>query len=112
MLLNQWIEELMDWDPAQLYYFFKDNSDGHWCIYLRWDGQRGDEPWESELIRCDENWDFRWDSPDTISLLKEKDHVPGTVVGYYYDKEYPYLQQRILEIMKDRFPDLEFPNNK
>jgi len=64
------------------------------------------------LDRCDENWGFRWDSPDTIDLLKEKEHTPGTVTGYYYDEEYPSLQAKVLELVKAKIPTLEFPNNQ
>ena len=67
----------MPWSPAQLYYYFEDADGVRWCIYLRWDGQRGDEPWTAELMRCDENWDFCWDSPDNVNLLEEKNHKPG-----------------------------------
>ena len=110
MILNQWNKN-HHWCPAQLYYYFEDADGGRWCIYLCWDGQRGDERWFADLVRCDENWDFRWDSPDSENLLEEKNHYPGIVTGYYYDEEYPFLQQKVLEMMKERFPDLEFPNN-
>ena len=110
MKLNQW-SQITHWCPAQLFYYFEDVDGGHWCICLRWDGQRGDEPWSAELVRCYENWDFSWDSPDNVNLLEEKKHNSGVVTGYYYDEEYPFLQQRVLEMMKERFPGLEFPNN-
>lgn len=110
MTLNHW-NKITHWCPAQLFYYFEDADAGHWCIYLRWNGQRGDEPWSTELVRCDENWNFRWDSPDTIDLLKEKEHTPGTVTGYYYDEEYPFLQAKVLELVREMFPALEFPNN-
>lgn len=110
MTLNHW-NKITHWCPAQLFYYFEDADAGHWCIYLRWNGQRGDEPWSAELVRCDENWNFRWDSPDTIVLLKEKEHTPGTVTGCYYDEEYPFLQTKVLELVREMFPALEFPNN-
>ena len=109
IVLNQWIDELMPWCPAQLYYYFEDADGGRWCIYLCWDGQRGDEPWSAELVRCDENWDFCWDSPDNVNLLAEKNHKPGVVNGYYYDKEYPFLMKKVLEIVRTRFPTIFFP---
>ncbi len=106
--LNKW-EKFSHWCPAQMFYYFQDNDGGRWCIYLRWDGQRGDEPWQAELCKCTVDWDFsRHFNP--IDLLKEKEHVPGVVHGYYYDEEYPFLQEKVLEMMKDRFPGLEFPN--
>lgn len=110
IILNQWNKNT-HWCPAQLFYYFEDADAGNWCIYLRWDGQRGDEPWSAELVRCDENWNFRWDSPDTVDLLKEKEHTPGTVTGYYYDEEYPFLQTKVLELVREMFPALELPNN-
>ncbi len=111
MILNQWTK-ITHWCPAQLFYYFKDADSGHWCIYLRWDGQRGDEPWTAELMRCNENWEFCWDSPDNVNLLEEKSHTPGTVTGYYYDKEYQFLQDKVLDLVKERFPDLEFPQKQ
>ncbi len=100
MILNQWIEDLGNWCPAQIYYYFEDNECGRWCIYLRWSGERGDEPWSAEFVRCDEAWNFLWDSPDNINLLKETEHTPGTVIGYYYDKEYPFLEEETLRRVK------------
>ena len=38
--------------------------------------------------------------------------VPGVVTGYYYDEEYPFLMEKVLELMKERFPDLDFPDNR
>ena len=106
--LNSWQKDLTHWCPAQMYYYFMDSSGGKWCIYLRWSGERGDEPWSAELVRCDADWDFLWDSPDTVNLLEEKEHTPGIVTGYYYDEEYPFLQEKVLEMMKERFPGLDF----
>lgn len=94
--LNQWIEHLSHWCPAQIFYHLKDNDGGNWLIYLRWDGQRGDEPWSAELQRCNEKWEHVPDSP-AINLLEEKDHTPGIVKGYYYDEEYPFLEEKALE---------------
>lgn len=112
MTLNKWIMELEPWRPAQIYYFFRDKEDRKWSIYLRWDGHRDDEPWTAELFPCDVDWEYRWDSPDRIDLLKEKHHTPGTVTGYYYDMEYPYLMEKVLEFMKERFPGIDFPDNR
>ena len=50
---------------------------------------------------------FRWDSPDTVDLLKEKEHTPGTVIGYYYDEEYPFLMEREFEIVREMKPELK-----
>lgn len=109
IILNRW-NKIAHWSPAQLCYYFLDANGGRWCIYLRWDGKRGDEPWSAELVRCDKDWILRFDHPDTVDLLKENEHVPGTVVGYYLDMEYPLLQVKVLEIVKKRFPNLDFPN--
>ena len=104
--LNQWDVQLRHWCPAQIYYYFVDADGGRWCIYLRW---RHEDPWTAELVRCDENWEFLWDSPDTVNLLEEKEHTPGIITRYYTDDEYPFLQQRVLEIIKNLFPGLVFP---
>ena len=65
------------------------------------------EPWSAELDRCDENWEHIPDSPDYVNLLEEKDHTPGTVKGYYYDDEYPFLMERVLEIVREMKPELK-----
>lgn len=70
MILNQWIER------------------------LRW---RHDDPWTAELVRCDMNWEFDWNSPDNVDLLEEKEHTPGVITGYYKDDEYPFLEERMLK---------------
>lgn len=94
MKQNQWIEDLRHWCPAQIYYYFEDEEGCRWCIYLRW---RHDDPWTAELVRCDENWNFCWESPDNIDLLKETEHTPGIVTGYYRDEEYSYLEEYVLK---------------
>ncbi len=97
---NQWIEELDYWCPAQIYYYFEDDEGGRWCIYLRW---RWDDPWTAELVRCDDKWNFCWDSPDNIDLLKETEHTPGTVTGYFLDDEYRYLEEEVLQKVRIMF---------
>ena len=109
IILNRW-NKITHRSQAQLCYYFLDADGGRWCIYLRRDGKKGDEPWSAELVRCDKDWVLRFDHPDTVDLLKENEHVPGTVVGYYLDKEYPLLQVKALELVKKRFPDLDFPD--
>ncbi len=44
--------------------------------------------------------------PDTIDLLKETKHTPGTVTGYYYDEEYPFLEEEALRRVKRYLPKL------
>ena len=69
--LEKWILDITHWCPAQISYYFKDNEGGNWLIYLRGDGQRGDEPWSAELLRCDESWKHIPDCPDNVNLLEE-----------------------------------------
>lgn len=109
--LNKWEQDLTHWCPAQMYYYFLDSDEGKWCIYLRWDGQRGDEPWQAELFQCDDDWEFKWDC-ERVDLLEEKEHTPGIVTGFYRDEEYPFLMEKVLELVKERFPNLNFPNNQ
>ena len=111
MELNKWEKHLTHWNPAQIYYYFQDLDGEKWCIYLRWDGHRGDEPWQAELYQCDNNWKFKGDGKET-NLLEEKEHTPGIVTGFYRDEEYPFLMIKALELAKERFPDLDFPNNQ
>lgn len=110
IVLNKWVGDLCCWILAQFYYYFRDSEAERWCIYLRWDGMRGDEPWDAELYHCDKDWE--WDDDKPVKILKEKNHVPGIVTGYYYRDEYPSLMVKALELMRERFPGLEFPNNQ
>ena len=98
--LNQWDIDL-NWCPSQIYYYFKDAVGDNWCIYLRW---RWQDPWTAELVRCDEEWEFLWNSPETVDLLAEENHVPGTVAGYYRDEEYRELMDNVLEIVRNLSP--------
>ena len=92
---NEFLEELL-WCPSQIYYYFQDKSEKIWCLYLRW---RHDDPWTSELIPCDKNFEFldcsKW---ETISTSKD-----------YKDFEYKDLEKEVLEIIKKKFPDTNFP---
>lgn len=98
MILNQWLEHLHYWCPAQIYYYFLDKEGGRWCIYLRW---RHEDPWTAELVRCDMNWEFDWNSPDNRDLLEEEEHTPGIVTGYYKGDEYPFLEEKALETARN-----------
>ena len=109
--LKKWEQHLTHWCPAQMYYYFLDSDGGKWCIYLRWDGQRGDEPWQAELFQCDDDWELKWDC-ERVDLLEEKEHTPGIVTGFYRDEEYPFLMEKVLELVKERFPNLDLPNNQ
>lgn len=109
MTLNKWILELEPWCPAQIYYYFRDMEGGKWCIYLRW---RHQDPWTAELVRCDSCWEFLWDSPDTVDLLEEKNHSLGIITEFYYEEEYLSLMEKAIEIVEERFPNLDFPVSK
>lgn len=108
MELNKWITDISHWSPAQLYYYFRDPDGRLLCIYLRW---RHPDPWTAELYESDDDGrpipNAEWKD-----LLAEKNHIPGTQTGYYTDEEYPFLMEKVLEIMKERYPTLEFPNNQ
>lgn len=101
MELNTWIEDLLHWCPAQIYYYFIDSEGERWCIYLRW---RHKDPWTAELVHCDEEWEFEWDHPGTKNLLEEKAHTPGIIAGYYTDEEYKALEEKALETVKQMNP--------
>ena len=53
------------------------------------------------------NWKDIPDSSDNVNLLEEMDHTPGTIKGYYYDEEYPFLMERVLEIVREMKPELK-----
>ena len=90
-------------------YHFKDNDGNNWIILLTWnDCYCGKEPWHAWLCRCDENWEIISDSPDNIyDLLEEKDHTPGIVKDYFYLEEYKFLEERVLEIVRELKPELK-----
>ncbi|MDD7088422.1 MAG: hypothetical protein PUI54_02535 [Bacteroidales bacterium] len=110
IVLNQWNEERAeDIFYPEIVYHFKDNDGNNWIILLTWnDCYRGKEPWRAWLWRCDENWKRIDGSPDNISdLLEEKDHTPGIVKDYFYLEEYKFLEERVLEIVRELKPELK-----
>ena len=108
MELNKWLNHIENWCPAQLYYYFRGPDGKLLCIYLRWSY---DDPWSAELYESDEDGtplpDKEWED-----LLTEEHHVPGIVTGFYTDEEYPFLMEKVLSIMRERYPELDFPNNQ
>lgn len=100
---HEWIKHLDFFCPAQIYYYFHDAEGRRWCIYLRW---RHSDPWTAELVRCDESWKFITEG-DWVNLLKEAEHVPGTVVGYYREDEYEPLMEEALGKVRTMFKNQE-----
>ena len=110
IVLNQWNEDnAKDIFYPEIVYHFKDNDGNNWIILLTlYECFYGKEPWRAGLWRCDENWERIDGSPDNISdLLKEKEHTPGIVKNYYYYEEYPFLMEKVLEIVREMKPELE-----
>lgn len=110
IVLNQWNEERAeDIFYPEIVYHFKDNDGNNWIILLTWDDcYRSKEPWRAGLWRCDENWKRIDGSPDNISdLLEEKEHTPGIVKDYFYLEEYKFLEERVLEIVRELKPELK-----
>lgn len=93
----------------EIVYHFKDNDGNNWIILLTWnDCYRGKEPWRAGLWRCDENWKRIDGSPDNIfDLIEEKEHTPGIVKDYFYFEEYKFLEERVLEIVRELKPELK-----
>ena len=93
-----WLESLI-WCPSQIYYFFTDQKTGkNYCIYLRW---RHRDPWTAELIPCDDKLEFdNYSTWETIETPK-----------IYTEDEYKELESDVLEIIKARFPETNFPEN-
>lgn len=110
IVLNQWNEDYAeDIFFPEIVYHFKDNDGNNWNIRLtcyRCQWYKG--PGYGELCRCDENWEIISDSPDNISdLLEEKEHTPGIVKDYFYFEEYKFLEERVLEIVRELKPELK-----
>lgn len=93
----------------EIVYHFKDNDGNNWIILLTLNEcYCGKEPWHAWLCRCDENWEIISDSPDNIyDLLEEKEHTPGIVKDYFYFEEYKFLEERVLEIVRELKPELK-----
>lgn len=93
----------------EIVYHFKDNDGNNWIILLTLNEcYCGKEPWHAWLCRCDENWEIIDGSPDNISdLLEEKEHTPGIVKDYFYLEEYKFLEERVLEIVRELKPELK-----
>ena len=112
IVLNKWDEERAeDIFYPEIVYHFKDNDGNNWIILLTLNEcYCGKEPWHAWLCRCDENWEIISDSPDNIyDLLKEKDHTPGIIKDYFYLEEYKFLEERVLEIVRELKPELKRP---
>ena len=110
IVLNQWNEDYAeDIFYPEIVSHFKDNDGNNWIILLTWnDCYRGKEPGRAGLWRCDENWKRIDGSPDNIyDLLEEKDHTPGIVKDYFYLEEYKFLEERVLEIVRELKPELK-----
>lgn len=93
----------------EIVYHFKDNDGNNWIILLTLNEcYCGKEPWHAWLCRCDENWEIISDSPDNIyDLLEEKEHTLGIVKDYFYFEEYKFLEERVLEIVRELKPKLK-----
>lgn len=110
IVLNKWNEERAeDIFFPEIVYHFKDSDGNNWIILLTLNEcYCGKEPWHAWLCRCDENWEIISDSPDNISdLLEEKEHTPGIVKDYFYLEEYKFLEERVLEIVRELKPELK-----
>ena len=110
IVLNQWNEERAeDIFYPEIVYHFKDNDGNNWIILLTLNEcYCGKEPWHAWLCRCDENWEIISDSPDNIyDLLEEKEHTPGIIKYYFYLEEYKFLEERVLEIVRELKPELK-----
>lgn len=93
----------------EIVYHFKDNDGNNWIILLTLNEcYCGKEPWHAWLCRCDENWEIISDSPDNIyDLLEEKEHTPGIIKDYFYLEEYKFLEERVLEIVRELKPEMK-----
>lgn len=93
----------------EIVYHFKDNDGNNWIILLTLNEcYCGKEPWRAGLWRCDENWKRIDGSSDNIyDLLEEKEHTPGIVKDYFYFEEYKFLEERVLEIVRELKPELK-----
>ena len=92
---HTFIEEIM-YCPSQIYYFFTDAKSGEkYCIYLRW---RYRDPWTSYLVKCDDDYELqsKFDPLETHNQYKEDD--------------YCFLEEDVLDIIKEKFPETQFPS--
>lgn len=45
--------------------------------------------------------------PDSNDLLEEKEHTPGIIKDYFYLEEYKFLEERVLEIVRELKPEMK-----
>ena len=83
--------------PSQCYCYFE-TLGNKYCIYLRW---RWDEPWSAQVVPCDENWEFDYDSD-----WRELD------VPFITHDDYKRLQKRCVKKVVDIFDNVKWRKNE
>lgn len=105
---NTFIEEII-YCPSQIYYYFELNETEKYCLYLR---QRRDPQVTARLIKCDDDWEFIWENPEPeiINLPRNFD-INNQNSLEDEEKEIEELEKTCMELLKTKFPDIQFPEN-
>lgn len=90
--------------PSQIYYYFTDNNGEKWCAYIR--QRRG--PLTFELVNILEN--DEWKFGDIIPLSRTYDINNQTTIREE-EFEIEELEKEVMGILRQRFPEVSFPNS-
>ena len=92
--------EDMIWCPSQIEYFFTDPNDGQmYVVYCRW---RWSDPWTIELVKvANPSNPHKWN----FDLMDE--HLN---IGEFKDQEYRLMEKEVVEYLRTRFPQVQFPS--
>ena len=93
--------------PSQIYYYFTDEEDQEWVLYVR---QRGG-PLTCELVRIgkDGEWDS-WKKWNKIVLSREYD-INGKQSQDEEESEIMAVEEEMLWFLRQRFPKVRFPDH-
>ena len=95
--------------PSQIYYYFKDNDQREWVAYVR---QRGG-PLTFELVEIREDGEWLWDwerRTNRVKLSRVYD-INGQPNEEDEEKEIIELENEIMWYLRQRFPNVKFPEH-
>lgn len=107
MRKHVWIEDII-YCPSQIYYYFVDTAEKHWCAYIR---QRGG-PVTVELVELDDldNFPNFLEGWHKITLDREYD-INNKKTEEEEDKEIIEIERKTLDLLRINFPAVIFPDN-
>lgn len=104
---HTFIEEI-DFCPTQIYYFFTDTDNKHWCAYIR---QRRQPEATFELVATDELQEFSDDYQIGPYISLSRIFNFNVKAETEMINEIHAMENEVLEWLRTRFPNVNFPNN-